>query len=496
MRKIISIIAIMGLFLSACTDLDDVLYDRIPSDAYTADPVLKMSPIYEPMREFLDNSGWWFAQELPGDAVVCPVRGMDWLDGGKWMVLHRHTWDNNTEAVNSMWSRYYRGIVEANKFIEEQEIFAGDPIVDRAIAKAKILRAYYYYLAIDNYGDVPYVVQYLDAPERPLRRKRANIWADIVADVEAGIPYLDNSVSKTAVTKGMAFSLLAKLYLNAEVYTGTPRWDKAEAYADSVLALGVYSLEGDPLAPFVTANQNSTENIWVIPFHEDNYQGFNLHMRTLHYNSNRTFDMAVGPWNGFAAVQDFYNTYDDNDLRKEGYFLVGPQFDYQGNKIVDQAAGGADLVLDPFIPALEMTPGSYSPVQIRMSGVRVQKFEIRRGAKENLGNHFPIFRLADVMLMKAEAMVRQGKAGAAQYVNPIRERANLAPWGDVSLQQLLAERGRELFWEAHRRQDLIRFGEFNKAWWEKPASPAERRVFPIPEWAIEANPNLSEPVVD
>ncbi len=494
-RKILFTALITGMFMFGCTDLEDTLYDRIPADEYTADPVLKMSLIYEPMRELLDWGGWWFAQELTGDAVVCPVRGMDWLDGGKWMVLHRHTWDNNTEAINSMWSRYYRGIVEANKFIEEQQIFAGDEVVDRAIAKAKILRAYYYYLLIDNYGDVPFVTDYLNAEERPFRNRRATIWTAIVKDIEDNLSLLDASISKTAVTRGMAYSLLAKLYLNAQVYTGTPQWAKAEQYAGMVIDLGVYSLESDPLAPFVTNNQNSPENIWVIPFHEDTYQGFNLHMRTLHYNSNRTFDMPVGPWNGFAVTEQHYNTFDANDKRKDGYFLVGQQYDINGNRIIDQGAGGVNLILDPFIPALEMGAGSFTPVQIRMSGARVKKFEIKRGAKDNLSNHFPVFRYADVMLMKAEAMVRQGKNGDA-YINPIRQRASVPAFSNATLDQILAERGRELFWEGHRRQDLIRFGRFNQAWWEKPVSTPDRNVFPVPLWAIEANPNLALPVAD
>ena len=157
MKKIL-IIATAFLSLVACTDLDDVLYDRIPEDEYTADPVLKMIPIYNPLQNMIDDNGnWWFAQEITGDGVVCPVRGDHWDDGGKWRVLHSHEWDNNVVTVNRMWGVFYEGVVEANKFIEEFEPQAGDEIIDLALAKAKIMRAYYYYRLIDNYGDVPYV---------------------------------------------------------------------------------------------------------------------------------------------------------------------------------------------------------------------------------------------------------------------------------------------------------------------------------------------------
>jgi hypothetical protein len=297
----------------------------------------------------------------------------------------------------------------------------------------------------------------------------------------------------------MAWSLLAKLYLNHAVYTGsvnTTYWEKAEIACDSIVTRLQYKLETNPLAPFVTNNDNSPENIWVIPYDEDTYDGFNLHMRTLHYNSNQTFDMTVGPWNGFAAIKDHYDTFQDGDARKDGYFLVGQQYTTSGDPILDQGAGGLPLVFNPVIPALVMGAGN-TPEEIRMSGARVSKFEIRQGAKDNLSNDFPIFRYADVLLMMAEAQLRQSKAVAVPGIDEIRIRAGLpveGGWGN--LDELLAERGRELFWEAHRRQDLIRFGKFNDAWWEKPASTPDRNVFPIPQWVIDSNPNAALDPVD
>jgi len=490
MKKILAFTLLL-IAVSGCTKLEDTIYDRILPGDFTADPILKMSPIYAPMRDFLDWGGWWFAQEITADAVVCPTRGGDWDDGGKWRVLHQHTWDNNTEAINSMWSRFYGGIIEANKFIEEFAIDAGDPIIDEALAKAKILRAYYYYLLIDNYGHVPFVTKYLEAEPQPRRNFRHEIFQRIVADVEQSIPFIKPSTSKTGVTKAMAWSLLAKLYLNHAVYTGninTQYWAKAEAVCDSIIASNQYSLEPNVTAAFATNNETSVENIWAIPYDEDTYQGHNLHMRTLHYNSNRTFEMVVGPWNGFALVEDFYNTYSADDNRNV-WFLVGQQYSYAGEPLSDLGAGGLPLVFTPYIPALTMGVGN-TPEQIRLSGVRVNKFAVRRGAKANLSNDFPIFRLADVYLMRAEAKIRQGENGDAD-VNLIRNRAGLENWSGVTLPMLLEERGRELVWEAHRRQDLIRFGEFNKAWWEKDVSTPDRNTFPIPQWVVDSNPNIA-----
>ncbi|MDO8897257.1 MAG: RagB/SusD family nutrient uptake outer membrane protein, partial [Bacteroidales bacterium] len=164
-----------------------------------------------------------------------------------------------------------------------------------------------------------------------------------------------------------------------------------------------------------------------------------------------------------------------------------------GDIITDQGAGGEPLIFNPFIPAINMD-ASYTAVQIRMSGARVSKFEIKKGAKDNLSNDFPLFRYADVLMMKAESMIRQGKNGD-QYINPIRVRAGVAPFNNATLDDVLAERGREFFWEAHRRSDLIRFGKFNQAWWEKGVSSPDRNTFPIPQWAIDSNPKLAQPPV-
>lgn len=491
MKKILSLGFIL-LTLASCTKLDEELYSELPTSQFPENSTQAAAitvPPYTPLTKLLDNAGWWFAQEVTSDEMVCPTRHTDWDDGGKWRVLHSHTWNNETEAINNMWSHYYDGVLLSN-----EALFNLPPAVTPEalppIAKMKVLRSFYYYLLIDNYGDVPYVTSFVNAVAQPYKNKRADIFDSLVQTIENNMKYLPASTGKYDVGKAMAFSLLAKLYLNAEVYTGTPQWAKAEAACDSVIAMG-YSLEADPLDPFITENDASPENIFTIPFDENDpgERGeFNLHMRTLHYNSNLTFNMTVGPWNGFAVMEDHYNTYEDGDLRKEG-FLVGQQYTYTGQVIVDDGAEGANLIFDPHIPALQMD-ASYTPVEIRMSGVRVAKFEIKLGAKQRLSNDFPLFRYADILLMKAEAMIRQGGNGD-EYVNMVRNRAGLNDWTGVDLDMLLAERGREMFWEAKRRQDLIRFGEFNKSWWEKPVSSPDRNIFPIPQWAIDANPNLA-----
>lgn len=503
MKKIIfSLIIIAGL-LSSCTDLSVKLYDRIPDDKYPENEAqvnLMLIPILKPLEDYCDGAGYWFSQELTGDAIVCPTRGTDWDDGGKWRVLHTHTWTNDVEAVNSMWSRYYKGIYEANKFIEflKPAVDQGNKVAMISVAKAKALRCFYYWNAIDTYGDVPYVTSFASAPASPYRNYRAEIWQKVVDELENDVlPYVnDFSSSKLSVSKGMVYTLLAELYLNSKVYLGqndfsTDYLQKALNYCDTVIESCGYSLETDPSAPFVTNNENSPENIFTIGYDENDYKGFNLHMRTLHYDSQKTFNMTKQPWNGFAATEYFYNLFDSTDLRRK-FFLVGQQYSYTGTAITESTIN-QPLIFDPHIAALKMSAGTNTPAEIRMSGARVVKFEVKLGASDNLSNDFPIFRLADVILMRAEILVRINGAGAGDDdLYQTMHRAGLNKISGATLDDILTERKRELFWEAHSRTDLIRYGKFLDAWWEKTADDSpDRTIFPVPKWAIDGNPNLA-----
>jgi starch-binding outer membrane protein, SusD/RagB family len=356
----------------------------------------------------------------------------------------------------------------------------------------KVLRSFYYYLLIDNYGDAPYLTSAKNAPAKPFKIKRAAIFDSLVSTIKTALPSLITSDKKTMVTRYMAYALLAKLYLNAEIYTGTAHWEEAGNYCDSVFT-GPYTPESDFLAPFKTNNDNSSEIIFSIPYDEDNFQGFRLHMRTLHYQMDRKYDMPVGPWNGFAIVPDFFDKYDSLDKRRAGYNIYGLQYDIKG-KVISDGETHMNLNIAPHLAGLNMQPANTSLFDLRCSGARVGKYEIKIGAKENLSNDFPLFRLTDFKLMKAEVLIRLNGDGAGdELIKPIRSRAGVAgvePLSGWTLEQLLAERGRELYCEGHRRQDLIRFHEYGKAKWKKTADASDKTTFPIPKWATDANSNL------
>ncbi len=506
MKKLLSIIGIAGMLtwgVTACTNLDETLYSEIPESIYPENEqqaALILLPAYNKLEGWVDWAGWWFAQEITADGVVAPTRHEDWDDGGKWRVLQTHEWNNETEALKQMWPNYFEAIAACNKIADMFDPNSDNPTIQLTIAKLKIIRAYYYYCAIDNFGDVPYLTSFKNAPSQPYKTKRATIFNNLVKEIEESIPYIPaGQGSKTAVNRGMAFSLLAKLYLNAEVYTGTAQWAKAEAACDSVIALG-YTLESDVLAPFKTANEASPENIFTIGFDENLKKNFCLHMRTLHYNFNEKYDMSVAPWNGFAVISEHYDRYEDADSRKAGYFLAGPQTKADGTPMIDgETKQVVNFTKD--IPALFMTPSNQTVQQIRCSGIRACKFEVKMGAGQDLSNDFPIFRYADILMMKAEAMVRQGKNGDS-YINQVRQRAGVSTFSGVTLAQILDERAREMFWEGHRRQDLIRFGKFvgvNSTRWpdQKNIVPvANELIFVIPKEQTDKNPNLLTAPID
>ena len=234
MKKYISKLFVLVLILTGCTNLEETLYDGIPESKFPENSSQTSNigvGAYDPLKELLDNGGWWFCQEITTDEMVGPTRNTDWDDNGKWRMLQLHSWTNETEAIVGMWERYYRGISECNKTIEVQ--FNNDTTATAtdaaktAIAKFIALRSFYYWQLIDNYGDVPYVTSFLKAEEKPFKSKRAYVFNQIVKDLEWAIPRLSKTTVRYTVSKGMAQMTLARLYLNSKVYTGTDQSDKA-----------------------------------------------------------------------------------------------------------------------------------------------------------------------------------------------------------------------------------------------------------------------------
>jgi hypothetical protein len=330
------------------------------------------------------------------------------------------------------------------------------------------------------------------------------------------------------MTRWTALTIRAKLYLNAQVYTGTAKWAEAAADAKTIIDGGLYNLEANYKDNFAVNNGGSGENIFVYPYDKVFAGGFNWPMMTLHYASQTVYNFTDQPWNGYSVVEEFYNSYVDpvqnpgpqgpvwkglavdanNDRVPDDMgtvdsrlsnFVVGPQYKPDGTKAIDPAfEGEGSAQPDPDGTALNFTPriNQLQPNAWRQGGARIGKYAYEMGGTANMSNDFVVFRYADVLLTRAEALWRQNAASteALALVNQIRTRADVTPFTSLTADNILAERGREMFAEMTRRQDLIRFGRFGNAWGFKAADPAGTKllVFPIPKQQLDANSKLTQ----
>ena len=365
------------------------------------------------------------------------------------------------------------------------------------------LRAFYYYQALDLFGNVPIVEKRNVNASEVDTKSKAEVFAYVKSKLEQNLPTLSQDVNRATygrATQWFAFSLLAKLYLNAEVYTGVPQWADCIAACDVILNSGKFVLEEDFFKNFAVNNEDSRENIFVIPFDfSKEMLFFGLQVWTLHYNSGATFGLQVGGFNGFCSTAEYLALFKDNDIRKK-MFLVGQQYvdqiEDEGHLQYDNQNPPNLLIFDPVISSFHI-----QPPKTETAGARCAKWEFNKTGW-SMSNDFAVYRLADIILMKAEAQFRNGDAaGALITINKkyngvsIRNRTGLPDFSDteMTLDGLLAERARELSWEGHRRNDLIRFGHFTDPRIpDKAQSEDFRKLFPIPKSEIDKNRYLKQ----
>lgn len=492
-------------FNNSCTDLDEKLYDSISSDNFLkteAEFIAALGSAYTGLYAMGNHGAYFSVQEVSSDEVMIPQRGGDWGDGGQWINAHRHEFKPGDPNINNAWGWLFGGVNTCNRLIfqfttlkDEGKVDAA--LADKFIAELRVLRAMYYLFLIDTFGNVPLVDRY-DVPEGflPPTETRANVYAFVETELNEAVPLLDKKNDQTTYGRMNYYAgkaIQAKLYLNAGVYTGTAQWAKAQAACDEIINSGLFALEGNYRNNFITNNQSSKEFILAVPFDEVFAQGFNLAQMTLHYGSQATYNLKEQPWNGYCSLQEFYEKHDANDPRQIN-FIKGPQFAADGITPIIDAGAEAN---DPDGPQLNFTPeiNEHFPGALRQAGVRIGKYEFKSGATANLSNDMPIFRYADVLLMKAECLYRLNggnDAAALGLVNQIRKRVSQPDFATITDQNLLDERGRELFYEGWRRQDLIRFGVYGNPTEFMPGSDANKILWPIPTSQLNVNPNLDQ----
>ncbi|GAA4417656.1 RagB/SusD family nutrient uptake outer membrane protein [Nibrella viscosa] len=466
----------------ACTDLSERTFDVIPTDQFGNTPAQQaalIGPLYNSLGDYFGN---YNELNTVTDEQVVPTRGGDWKDGDNWKRLHEHTWSpvQDNGQFNGRWNWIYNSITSINQQL-------GTITDENTRAELRALRAFFHYIAMDLFGNV--IIAEKVGNATPEQKTRTEVFNWVEKELLEVYPRMSETVGGAyygRFNKYVVDMILAKMYLNAQVYTGTPQWQKAIDRLNTIINSGKFSLAGNFFDNFRVQNQGSPEIILATPFDNSKRGGMNIQMRTLHYDHKLTYNLPANPWNGYATLAEFYNTFSDQDARKN-MWIVGQQFDAAGNPLKD---GDLPLVITPEIPAFEMPAG---PVA-RLAGARSQKYEIQRNNPTNdQSNDFVIYRLADAYLMRGEAYFRLGQtANALADINRIRTRAGVPAFTALTLDNILAERGRELAWEYHRRQDLIRFDQFTRAWRFKPASQKFRELFPIPQDQLSLNPRLKQ----
>jgi hypothetical protein len=523
-QKILMLGAGLTFITQSCKDLDETLYSEVlAEDFFKTDEefIASLGEAYSSFGGIGNHSGLWSINELASDELVIATKGGDWYDGGVLLQLHQHEWTPDNEFFNNTWTFLYGGVSKCNRLIY-QFTELGTPTALAFIAELRAVRALYYYWLVDSFGNVPLVTDFLDT-EAPANSDRLVVYNFVLTELNEVIDLLPTAKDASTygrMTRWAALAIRCKLYLNAEVYTGEAQWQKAADDAQEIVDNGPFSLEDVYSDNFAIDNSKSTENIFVYPYDKVFAPGFNWPMMTLTYASQTVYNLTQQPWNGYATVEEFYNSYVDPaqnpgpqglvwkglaETQEPGTiderlsnFIVGPQFNPDGTRTTDPGFEGETAAQpDPDGAPLTFTPhiNEIYPNSWRQGGARIGKYEFELGGTENMSNDFVIFRLSDIILSLAEAKFRGATGGAAEaliLVNQVRTRAGVTAYGSLTDDNLLAERGRELFAELVRRQDLIRFGKFGGTWWEKDASADTYELFPIPKAQIDANSKLEQ----
>ena len=459
------------------------------------------------------------------DEAIMPTRGGDWYDGGFWQGLYLHRWGVNNEAIYATWEYLYRTVILCNGSLERIQDFAEkhpEENVADCVAEVRALRAMFYYYIMDLFGSVPLIEKSDPAVEDIVQEKRSKVFNFIVKELTESSSLLSKERSNQPgvyygrMTQPVVWFLLAKLALNAEVYTDDDwtdgsrpdgksiffevdgqrlnAWQTVNYYCEKITAAG-YTLEKDYTANFAVFNESSEENIFVIPMSKTLYTNQFIYLfRSRHYNHAKAYGLSGE--NGSSATKEVLETFGYDtpqvDARFDYCYFAGPVKDLEGNQILLDD-GVTPLVYEPWNVALDVSGKPYE----KTAGARMKKYEVdKTGLKDGklLDNDIVLFRYADVLLMQSEAKVRNGEDGDAE-LNLVRSRVGMAP-RTATLENLLDERMMELAWEGWRRQDMIRFGVFTRSYSCRPQLPGEENgyttVFPIPEKVIDMNPQLHQ----
>lgn len=504
-------ITFLLIIISGCS-LDEDTYSIYTPETFYANEkqvLSSMSGIYRNFTNIARMGTQYRAMELSGDQVVVHGKIQGWWQNSDFEGLMLHTWDENHSYLRSTYNFFFQIIGQTNALIVSLES-SGLDIVDGPIAELRTLRAYAYFYLMDLYGGVPIFtlpkVDPLDLPEQNTRSEVFDFVISELTDAAVNLPAKAETPSNYygRITKEAAYSLMAVVYLNAEIYTGTAENDKVIEFTDKVIKSGSYSLLDDYFDNFSADNQNNNEFIFGGVYTPDLAGGLGhpLVQKVLPGIQGGLFGLPYTPQNGFATRPSVYNIYEDGDLRKGMFLYYGDLKDPNNGETIMVERIVPDHNSNLYVPGkstegpvpYEIIPATGIRLQPMNAGIKWIKWGIDPNTQGgNAGNDIAYIRYADILLMKAEAFARKNDSSSAlPLINQVRERSSAEPLTSVTLEDVFNERSRELAFEMHRRRDLIRFDKFNDAWEFKEESEPFRKLFPIPRTAIDANPKLQQ----
>ncbi|WP_246073621.1 RagB/SusD family nutrient uptake outer membrane protein [Dinghuibacter silviterrae] len=539
MQKSFLFIAVLAAGLASCHKLDVPITTQLTPSVYPTDSaqfITASGPAYVALRGNYAVE-FFFQQTLSTDEAILPARGGNWYDGAQNQQMHYHSWnkDNNYVNTNWTWLATIIGVVNQELSILNADEPSTYSAKQQNLAELKMVRALAYFYMIDNYGNVPIDTVYGDFNAHPTVA-RAQVFSFLENDIKGCLPYLSRATG-TATYGRMnlysAYALLAKMYLNAQVYTGTARWNDCIAACDTVINSGLYSLAplSDYLVMFYPTNGptslgSENEFIFAIPYDPNltnnvfPFRAVNIHARyDVPRSEQAKFSLPFDPSAPESTIPSFYDSYfswDKNDVRN-GQWLTGLQYLKDG--VTPVTVTTTNLGYNQFYTG--GSPSASYTYQVNLSeavtlrqdsalfdcgndeiawnmGYRDIKFYPDwTSTSRNQNNDEPVFRYADILLMKAEAILQGGTATNGQTAlslcNALRAQRTTSPaWTNVTLDSIYNERTREFTQENWHRNDMIRFGKFENAWGFKVDADVNHRIFPIPTTALTLNPNLTQ----
>ena len=492
--------------MAGCTNLDEEIFSKISKENFftTEEQFVKYSArAYSSLQHWgTEKSLWTFVIQNTNEVCVPVNPNGGWWDDGRYNEVHVHSISYSNRLLEMAWEYCFNGITACNDVLDMFDSVEKDfDAKDRVIAEVKVLRAYYYLCAIDNWGVVPYSITKKEKGY-PEKKDRAFMYAFIEKEITDNIDKLQEAATPEyygRITRGAANAILAKLYLNAEKWIGSAHWKEAEKACKEVIESGQYRLADRYKDNFEVYNENCPEQIFAIPFSTvyttSDHNAFLIYMSTLPADLCAPLGINAQAWDGLCGEPDFLASYESGDTRKADTWLFGQIYDKDGQPV--EYAPGVPYVIDPDMP--ESVYGKDAR-RSALQGARIGKWTYQSdgkltGGQVGMDNDFFLLRYADVVLMYVEALVRQGKtteAAAVPDFQKIRTRAGLTPISaaQLNLDRLYWERAHELAIEGWQRQDMIRFDKYLEAWWAKPAKTESDLTLPIPKSAIAANPNL------